>query len=172
MYNFEKDMLPEIVKMDKVINGQIKHELSSWLRLIEFFRQENALLKYRLSELVDNNDDRNFLQIAEYFQNEFLLKDDTLKKLLKSVRQYLDWLEDGNENASVILNNHHVLRDEILVRHPEHRALLVDRMDDRPAQGKERDARALQRELVVLAHRPLDVAEQHLGLELDQLIGA
>ncbi len=86
----------------------------SWLRLIEFYRQENALLKYRLSELVDSSEDKKFLQRAERFQNEFLLEDDTLKTLLRNVRQYLDWLEDGNENAPDILNNHHILRDEIL----------------------------------------------------------
>ena len=86
----------------------------SWLRLIEFYRQENALLKYRLSELVDSSEDKKFLQRAERFQNEFLLEDDTLKKLLKNVRQYLDWLEDENEKTSDILNNHHILRDEIL----------------------------------------------------------
>ena len=86
----------------------------SWLRLIEFYRQENALLKYRLSELVDSSEDKKFLQRAERFQNEFLLEDDTLKKLLRNVRQYLDWLEDENEKTSDILNNHYILRDEIL----------------------------------------------------------
>ena len=110
MYNFEKDMLPEIVKMDKVINGQIKHELSSWLRLIEFFRQENALLKYRLSELVDNNDDRNFLQIAEYFQNEFLLKDERLKRLIKELQDYAELIENGKSELSNHLSAHIRLR--------------------------------------------------------------
>lgn len=86
----------------------------SWLRLIEFYRQENALLKYRLSELVDSSEDKKFLQCAEHFQNEFLSGDDTLKKLLRDVRQYLDWLEDENDKAPDILSNHHVLRDEIL----------------------------------------------------------
>ena len=103
-----------MIKPRNEINDQLKHELMSWLRLIEFYRQENALLKYRLSELVDDSEDKKFLQLAEHYQNEFLLKDDTLKKLLKNVRQYLDWLEDGNENASGVLNNHHILRDEIL----------------------------------------------------------
>jgi len=103
-----------MIKPRNEINDQLKHELMSWLRLIEFYRQENALLKYRLSELVDDSEDKKFLQLAEHYQNEFLLKDETLKKLLKNVRQYLDWLEDGNENASGIINNHHILRDEIL----------------------------------------------------------
>jgi len=103
-----------MIKPRKEISEQLKHELMSWLRLIEFYRQENALLKYRLSELVDDSEDKKFLQLAEHYQNEFLLKDDTLKKLLKSVRQYLDWLEDENEKASDILPHHHILRNEIL----------------------------------------------------------
>ena len=103
-----------MIKPRKEISEQLKHELMSRLRLIEFYRQENALLKYRLSELVDSSEDKKFLQRAERFQNEFLLEDDTLKTLLRNVRQYLDWLEDENEKAPDILNNHHVLRDEIL----------------------------------------------------------
>ena len=41
--------------------------------------------------------------------------------------------------------------DEVVVRHAEHRALFVDRMDDRPAERKEDDARSLERELIVPA---------------------
>jgi hypothetical protein len=55
--------------------------------MLEFFRQENALLKYRLSDLVDNNEQNDFLSIAEYFQNEFLLKDEALNRLIKSVSE-------------------------------------------------------------------------------------
>lgn len=99
-----------MIKMDKAINGQIKHELSSWLRLIEFFRQENALLKYRLSELVDDNDDRNFLQIAEYFQNEFLLKDEGLKKLIKDLQDYSELIENGKKESLNHLPAHIGLR--------------------------------------------------------------
>ena len=55
-----------MIKMNKPLNGQIKHELMSWLRLTEFLRQENALLKYRLSELVDNSEDDNFLQSGKF----------------------------------------------------------------------------------------------------------
>ena len=44
-------------------------EIDSWKKILEDLRQQNALLKYRLSEIVDDNEDRNFLQLAEYFQN-------------------------------------------------------------------------------------------------------
>ncbi|MEO6893924.1 MAG: hypothetical protein ABI136_02755 [Ginsengibacter sp.] len=100
--------------MDNVKNSQIKHELKSWLRLIEFFRQENALLKYRLSELVDNSDDQNFLQIAEYFQNEFLLKDDALKRMIKDLQEYSDVVENQEEAYPRLLSIHNNLRKEIL----------------------------------------------------------
>jgi DNA integrity scanning protein DisA with diadenylate cyclase activity len=104
----------EILKMDIVKNNQIKHEHMSWLRLIEFFRQENALLKYRLSEMVDNNDDSQFLQIAEYFQNEFLLKDEALKKLIKELQDYSDIIQNKPDLSKQLINAHNNLRNDIL----------------------------------------------------------
>lgn len=74
--------------MTIIQNNQIKHEHTSWQRSLEFFRQENALLKYRLSEMVDNNDQNHFLPIAEYFQNKLLLKDEALNRLMKSVSEF------------------------------------------------------------------------------------
>jgi len=67
---------------------QIKYEHNSWERSLEFFSQENALLKYQLSEIVDNNEQDHFLSVAEYFQNELLLKDETLNRLIKSVSEF------------------------------------------------------------------------------------
>ncbi len=100
--------------MDKAKNSQIKHELMSWLRLIEFFRQENALLKYRLSELVDYSDNSGFLQIAEYFQNEFLLKDEALKRLIINLQNYSELIENHEALSPGFLTTHNNLRKEIL----------------------------------------------------------
>ncbi|MDQ2720583.1 MAG: hypothetical protein M3Z26_12605 [Bacteroidota bacterium] len=44
----------------KFIRNQYEHEHKAWLRSVEFFMQENALLKYRLSDMVDNNEQNNF----------------------------------------------------------------------------------------------------------------
>lgn len=100
--------------MDNAINNQIKHEHMSWLRLIEFFRQENALLKYRLSEMVDNSEDSLFLQTAEYFQNELLLKDEALKKLIKELQEYSDIIQNKIAVSPQLINNHNKLRSDIL----------------------------------------------------------
>lgn len=56
-------------------------EHEAWKRSLEFYKQENALLKYRLSEMVDKSEGDHFLQTAEFFHNEFLLKDEWLHRL-------------------------------------------------------------------------------------------
>lgn len=104
----------ETLKMDIARNNQIKHEHMSWLRLIEFFRQENALLKYRLSEMVDNSEDTGFLQMAEYFQNELLLKDEALKKLIKELQDYSDIIQNKLDLSPQLINTHNKLRCDIL----------------------------------------------------------
>jgi len=104
----------ETLKMNLAQNNQIKHEHMSWLRLVEFFRQENALLKYRLSEMVDNSDDGRFLQTAEYFQNELLLKDESLKKLIKELQDYSDIIQNKPALSPQLINTHNKLRNDIL----------------------------------------------------------
>ena len=76
--------------MKIVKNNQIEHEHKACRRSLEFFKQENALLKYRLSEIVDSNEESGFLQLAEYFQNELLLKDEKLNKLINELHQISD----------------------------------------------------------------------------------
>jgi hypothetical protein len=73
--------------MNASSNISFKEDLSRWKKILEDFCQKNALLKYRLSEIVDNNEDGSFLQMAEYFQNQLLLKDEKLKKLIKQLLQ-------------------------------------------------------------------------------------
>jgi len=55
---------------------QFLHENITWKRLLHFFIQENSFLKTRLSEVVDGETDKIFIENAEHFQNEFLLKDE------------------------------------------------------------------------------------------------
>lgn len=66
----------------------INTDYQQWTKKLELFRQESALLKYRLSEMVDSDVENIFLQKAEYFQNELLLKDEMLKKLIEEVQSY------------------------------------------------------------------------------------
>ena len=66
----------------KISNSdQFNHENKTWKRLLEFFKQENIFLKNRLAEVLDNNIDKEFLALAEQFQNKFILKDEFIDEL-------------------------------------------------------------------------------------------
>lgn len=96
-------------------HNQLEAENKAWERSLEFIKQENALLKYRLSEMVDYSDEKDFLQMAEYFQNELLLKDDALDKLIKELKNFPDKIngQNANENAEKILYEHDKLRNKM-----------------------------------------------------------
>jgi len=111
--------------MNILKNNQIEQEQKSWQRTMEFLRQENALLKYRLSEMVDNNEENHFLQTAEYFQNELLIKDDMLKKLIDELQKYTEIIKNNN-SSSQILSMHNKLRNEITIFQKEYLVLSKD----------------------------------------------
>jgi len=103
--------------MKTTLQSQFDHEHKAWERSLEFFRQENALLKYRLSEMVDNNEENNFLQMAEYFQNELLLKDEMLNKLIKDLQWFsknFDGLPKEKFKTEKIVLKREKFRNQIL----------------------------------------------------------
>ena len=104
-------------RMIKIIKNQYEHEHKAWLRSVEFFMQENALLKYRLSDMVDDNDQNNFLQMAEHFQNELLLKDKMLKTLAHDLKAHSDIISEMQDEKKAPLNiikDHDRFRDKML----------------------------------------------------------
>lgn len=99
------------------LRNQFEQEYKAWQRSIEFFRQENALLKYRLSEMVDNDVENQFLQMAEYFQNELLLKDEGLKKLIANTHEFLTELSEvknGGKHQEELIGKQEEMRKKIL----------------------------------------------------------
>lgn len=75
--------------MNALVNilEQYHHENMTWLRSLDFFRQENSFLKNRLAEVVDGTTDRGFLAQAEHFQNQFIIKDEFLDELRHDVHE-------------------------------------------------------------------------------------
>ena len=64
-----------------------RHEYLTWERMLDFFKQENAFLKTRLSQVVDKKTDRDFLAYAEHFQNQFIIKDEFIDELNHDVHE-------------------------------------------------------------------------------------
>ncbi len=72
--------------MAREINSHYVFENKSWIRLVEFLIQENAIMKTRLSEVMDQIHDRNSLAIAEHFQDKFITKDDVFEHLVNDLK--------------------------------------------------------------------------------------
>lgn len=81
---------------------QFHHENKTWTRLLEFFKQENTFLKNRLSEVVDHRTDKEFLALAEQFQNKFVIKDEYINELRHDIN-----LQDVEllNSSDIMLNN-------------------------------------------------------------------
>jgi hypothetical protein len=73
---------------------QFHYEHTSWLRLLDFFKQENAFLKTRLAEVLDNNADKEFLAYAEHFQNQFIIKDEFIDELKHDINHMIHFFEN------------------------------------------------------------------------------
>lgn len=66
---------------------QFLHENITWKRLLDFFLQENSYLKIRLSKVVDRENDNLLIDKAEYFQNEFILKDEYIQDIEDDIQE-------------------------------------------------------------------------------------
>jgi hypothetical protein len=75
---------------------QFHHENKTWIRLLEFFKQENYFMKNRLSEVLDHNVDKDFLALAEQFQNKFILKDEYIIELRSDINRQDQVLSDSS----------------------------------------------------------------------------
>lgn len=60
---------------------QFLHETKTWSRLLEFIKQENTFLKNRLAAVLDHQTDKDFLALAEQFQNRFIINDELIDEL-------------------------------------------------------------------------------------------
>jgi len=67
--------------------------------MLDFFKQENSFLKNRLSEVLDVSTDKNFLALAEQFQNKFILKDEYIDELRHDINKQELNLKDTSQNT-------------------------------------------------------------------------
>jgi seryl-tRNA synthetase len=90
---------------------QFHHENKTWRRLLEFLKQENIILKNRLAEVVDYRMDKEFLALAEQFQNKFIIKDEYIDELRHDINEQA---EDLIKIKDHFTNNKLIKRQEKL----------------------------------------------------------
>ena len=88
--------------MEKNKTDQVVQECMAWERLLDFFKQENSHLKIRLSEVLDDKTDKDFLALAEHFQNQFILKDEFVDEMSHDVREQEKTLVVVAEKKAII----------------------------------------------------------------------
>ncbi len=97
--------------------AQFHFEIRSWERLLEFFKQENAYLKNRLSEVLDLRSDKAFLPLAEHFQNLFIIKDEFMDELRHDIHEQESLLKkvgiSARQPADIKLKKQEKLRNEM-----------------------------------------------------------
>lgn len=71
--------------VDMLKPEQFIHENRTWLRLLDFLKQENTVLKNRLAEVLDHESSKEFLAQAEHYQNLFIIKDEFIDELRHDV---------------------------------------------------------------------------------------
>ncbi len=67
--------------MEVLKRGQLEHECNTLRRLLLFLKEENIVLKNRLSEILKDSFDKNLLEQAELFHNDFIRKDERIHLL-------------------------------------------------------------------------------------------
>ncbi|MBL0145084.1 MAG: hypothetical protein IPP48_04315 [Chitinophagaceae bacterium] len=65
------------------------------------FKQENSYLKTRLSKVVDGNTGKEFIDLAEHYQNQFVLKDEFIDDLKQDVNKLIQFLKKEEYGNSI-----------------------------------------------------------------------
>jgi hypothetical protein len=108
--------------MAREINSHYVFENKSWIRLVEFLIQENAIMKTRLSEVMDQIHDRESLSIAEHFQDKFITKDDVFEHLINDLKiESKKWEQFKKNDPTILLS-------ELSLIHNMHR-LDIERLE-------------------------------------------
>ncbi len=95
---------------------QFHHENQTWARSIGFFKQENSFLKTRLSEVVDQTNGRDFLALAEQFQNRFIVKDEFMDELKHDINIQENMIKESEQDLNKnekLLKRQRKLRNEM-----------------------------------------------------------
>ncbi len=110
---------------------QYQFENASWIRLIEFLAQENSHMKNRLSEILDHINDRENLEFAEGFQNQFIIKDDLYDHLLHELKDQANKIKAAKASEKEIISlelkkTHKNFRNQIELIERDHSHLKKD----------------------------------------------
>ncbi|MEO8862092.1 MAG: hypothetical protein ABI358_11750 [Ginsengibacter sp.] len=109
---------------------QLKIEVDTWKRFIDFFCEENIHLKNRLSNILKNKFDTTLLEQMDNFQSKFIKHDELIIFLKKDIAE-LDKLlmiekSNGNKSNDVLDNKFNKFRYNLVNSEKQFYQLQVD----------------------------------------------
>ncbi len=87
-------------KMNKVSIKHLSNLHNDWMRGLEFYTQEIAIMKNRLTEVAGKNTDKSVMVEVEHFENQFIIKKDTIDTLSHNIRENVNKISHQAENSS------------------------------------------------------------------------
>lgn len=61
-------------------------ENQDWLKSLEFYKEEISILNKRLQEVTGKNNSREFLEVLEHFQNQFIVHRNNIDELAHAIK--------------------------------------------------------------------------------------
>jgi hypothetical protein len=99
--------------------NHIRNEHSDWLRALDFYKLELAVLRGRLTEIAGRNLDGKAPAEIEHFQNQFMIQSTNIDELRHNIRDHIKEMQQHEDDDKEYLNNglanaHHSLREDFL----------------------------------------------------------
>jgi hypothetical protein len=88
---------------------QLQHQSETWKRDLGFMVEENVALKNRLAEIIaDGQVTPEFLERLEFYQNNFIAKDESLRLIFSEIKEWDKYLVkeqylDGSETDGKLI---------------------------------------------------------------------
>jgi len=139
MKNILNKQLSKEKGMDLLKRGQLEHECNTFRRLLLFLKEENIVLKNRLSEILKDSFDKNLLEQAELFHNDFIREDERIHLLrndLAALDNLLAKAFNSEKNAASeidarlreLRNNIHIAENQFIKMQSDFNKYFYDKM--------------------------------------------
>lgn len=100
--------------MTKVSIKHLNNEHSDWLRSLDFYKEQIATLKDRLTEIGGKNTSKEMAVHLERFENQFCIQHTNIDQLSHDIRQYLHEASTQAEAHNGYMNSDLMSRHEAL----------------------------------------------------------
>jgi len=90
---------------------KIDNRHSEWKSLLGFYKDELEVFKNRLAEVVEKNTSKETMQMAEHFQNQFIIQAENIDILLHDINEHLHLLANNIQQ-----HGGHANKDQMLTR--------------------------------------------------------